>query len=109
MKKYLYLFLLSLLPMVASAYDAEINGIYYNLNSTDKTASVTYKELNGWGDPTSDCSGDIVIPSEVTYNDATYKVTAIENQAFYKCKSLTSVTIHHGLITIGEEAFFSCK
>ena len=42
MKKLFFFFLMMLLPMVASAYDAFVDGIYYNLNQTDKTASVTF-------------------------------------------------------------------
>ena len=41
MKKLSFLFLLALLPLLASAYDAEIRGIYYDFNLRSKTASVT--------------------------------------------------------------------
>ena len=40
MKKQVFLFLLMLMPLMASAA-TKINGIYYNLNSTNKVASVT--------------------------------------------------------------------
>ena len=33
--KQLLLFVMALLPLAASAYDAEIDGIYYNLTSND--------------------------------------------------------------------------
>ena len=42
MKKLLTSALLLAIPMLASAYDALIDGIYYNLNSEVKTAEVTY-------------------------------------------------------------------
>ena len=40
MKRNLLLILVALLPVVASAYDAEIDGIYYNISGDE--ASVTY-------------------------------------------------------------------
>jgi len=108
MKKYFTLLLLSLLSLVASAYDAKIDGIYYNLDKSKNTASVTYKELDN-GYPTNDCSGNIVIPSEVTYEDVTYKVTVIEEKAFYNCGGLKSVTIPSSVKSIGASTFFNCK
>ena len=42
MKKLLLLLAMILLPMVASAYDVEIDGIYYNLITKGKVAEVTY-------------------------------------------------------------------
>ena len=63
MKKQLLLLVMMLLPMVASAYDAKIDGIYYDLNQDNKTAEVTYKNTRF-----NSYSGDIVIPSEITYN-----------------------------------------
>ena len=43
MKKQLLLFIMMLLPMVASADAVEINGIYYNLISKGHVAEVTKK------------------------------------------------------------------
>ena len=42
MKRLCSLLLLALLPLLASAYDAKIDGIYYNLDSNKKQAEVTY-------------------------------------------------------------------
>lgn len=68
MKKYL-LTLLLLVPMLASAYDIEIDGVYYNLDKETKTAEVT--SGNGWYD------GPLVIPNTITYQDVDYIVTKI--------------------------------
>ena len=57
MKKLFALFLLTLLPLMASAYvpegysiayDVKINGLYFNLNSNGetKTAEVTYQSID---------------------------------------------------------------
>ena len=50
--------------MLASAYDAEIDGIYYNLNSETNQAEVTYRSSSE-----KSYSGTIVIPSSVTIKE----------------------------------------
>jgi hypothetical protein len=110
MKKVLVLFLLTLLPLAANAYrgyDAEIDNIYYKLNKSDKTASVSYKENYG-KEFFSNYSGDVTIPSEVTYENITYKVTSVGDYAFYDCGGLTSVTIPNSVTSIGKYAFYHC-
>ena len=101
MKKFATLLLLTLLPLVASSQTA-ISGIYYNLNSWSdvKTAEVTSNP--------DKYSGDIVIPSTVTYNDVTYSVTSIDVRAFQECGGLTSVVIPESVTYIGESAFSGC-
>ena len=86
----------------ASAYEAEINGIYYNFNG-DK-ARVTLKNYSG-----NNYSGSIVIPGAVVYNGKTYSVTSIEEYAFRWCSGLTSVTIPESVDSIGREAFYNCS
>ena len=77
----------------ASAYDVEVNGIYYYLVSNDKIAQVTNGDKN--------YSGNITIPSSIKVNDAEYPVTSIGSYAFYGCSSLTSVTIPNSVTSIG--------
>ncbi len=103
MRKLYFLFFLAFLPLVASAQAVEIDGIYYNLNSSGdtKTAEVT-QNPNRY-------SGDIVIPETVTYNDVTYSVTSIGDYAFTSCSGLTSVTIPNSLTSIGDYAFMACS
>ena len=86
MKKQLLLLFLALLPLFASAYDAEIDGIYYNFSGGK--ASVTYRDLYN-----NSYSGSVSIPSSVSYNGKTYSVTSIGVYAFYDCKGLTSIDI----------------
>jgi len=107
MKKIINLSLLLLallLPATASAYDFEVDGIYYNINGNN--ASVTYAD-DDWDTP--DYSGDVTIPETVTYNGTTYSVTSIGELAFYFCSGLTSVTIGNSVTAIGESAFRGCS
>ena len=101
MKKNLLFLLLAILPMVASAETVEIDGIYYNLVNKAKQAEVT-SNPNYY-------SGEVVIPSSVTYNDVEYGVTSIGDQAFYGCRGLTSITISNSVTSIGGWAFNGCS
>ena len=84
---------------VASAYDFEVDGIYYN-----KLSSTTVE--------VADCpdkiTGDVTIPETVTYEGSTYSVTSIGESAFDGCSSLTSISIPNSVTSIGNGAFFNC-
>ena len=71
------------------AYDIAVENegktIYYNYSSDGTKLIVTYYN--------NSYRGDVVIPEEVTYMNRTRSVTSIGNEAFYRCTSLTSVTI----------------
>ena len=54
-------------------------------------------------------TGDLVIPSTVTYNDVSYTVTSIGSYAFQNCGGLTSVTIPDAVTSIGSYAFRDCS
>ena len=91
----------------ASAHDFVVNGIYYNITSTNEmTVSVTY-EGNSYSSATY--TGDIFIPATVIYNSNTYSVTSIGSDAFQNCSGLTSVTIPNSVTSIGISAFSSCS
>ena len=85
----------------SSAYDVEVDGIYYNLISKGNVAEVTY------GD--NKYEGDITIPSSINVNEVEYSVTIIGDEAFYGCSGLTSITIPNSVTSIGSDAFSYCS
>ncbi len=86
--------------VVANAYDAEINGIYYNLSSETKTAEVTVGGVK--------YTEKIEIPEEVLCNGVAYSVKSIGDKAFDECVNITSVTIPNTVTSIGNYAFYGC-
>lgn len=86
--------------LIASAYDFEVDGIYYDVVSLpDMTCEVTY------GD--NEYVGDIVIPSTVEYNSRKFTVVKIGDWAFRSCQGLTSVEFPSSLTSIGDNAFYT--
>ena len=101
-EKKLFTLLLAVAASVGTMFAeaVRIGDLYYNLDATNQTAEVTYQY--------SIYSGDIIIPSSVTYNSVSYSVTSIGSGAFRGCTSLTSVTIPNSVTSIGESAFWGC-
>ncbi len=86
----------------ALAYDCVVDGIYYVLYKTSKTAHVTS------GYSSNRYSGDVVIPESIITEGTTYSVTSIDGSAFEYCSELTSVTIPNSVKYIGSYAFYDC-
>ena len=84
-------------------------GIRYQIGE-DYTVSVVKNLIgnDGWY-ATNNYSGDIVIPSQVTFNGCNYDVISISPSAFSSCSDLTSVTIPTSVLSIGENAFSGCS
>ena len=101
--------LMSMVASVASASTFQVDGIYYNINSSDLTASVTYR--GGYKDyyyTYNEYWDSVVIPESITYNGVTYRVTSIDCDAFNNCTGLTSVTIPESVTSIASGAFSGC-
>lgn len=99
MRKYLLIAFLCLFTRMW-AYDVEIRGIYYNINTTNKTAKVTS------GD--NKYQGNITIPTSITYKKTKLNVTGIAVSAFRNCTNLTNITIPNSVTTIESSAFRNC-
>lgn len=112
--RYFYFFTKSIIVLAlaitsclhASAYDFEVNGIYYNItDEINKTVEVTS------GSP--EYSGSVVIPTKVTYHyyntSVTYSVRTIRSYAFKGCEELISINIPNSVTSIGQKAFSGCS
>ncbi len=110
MKNFIFTTLLLTVSLCAAtasyAHDVEIDGIYYEINRTDKTASVTYKGDNY--DAYDEYQGSVVIPSRITISGNAYSVKSINNHAFRNCTSLTNVEIPNSVTSIEAYAFYGC-
>ena len=101
------LLLALLLPLAATAHDFEVDGIYYNLSSDGSGAIVTYRG-ESYYQYANEYTGDVTIPTTVTFNGTTYPVTGIGALAFYSCKGLTSIIIPKSATLMGNYAFSGC-
>lgn len=101
MKEKVLFILLMLTPLSIIAVGVEKDGLIYNLNYDTKEASVTSALVN--------YSSDIVIPNIIDVNGQIFKVTSIEDKAFYNCVNLISVAISSNIVTIGISAFQNCN
>lgn len=120
----LILLLFSTSTALADKFVCTVGGISYSVNTTNKTASVVSNYYGVY-------SGNIIIPETIIYDNTTYSVTSIGEDAFYKsgitsvtipnsvtsigygafsdCSGLTSVTIGNSVTSIGEIAFYGCS
>ena len=101
--KHLFTALLLLCSSIATAYEFKADGVIYNItDSINKTVEIApiFRGVR--------YEGDIVIPENVTFNDVTYSVTSIGEEAFYRCSGLTSITIPNSVTSIGDYAFRYC-
>lgn len=110
MKRFYLLLALASSMFSAFAYDVEVDGIYYNLNSANKTAEVTYERcdesLEYYYSPYKD---NVVIPYNITVgNGVKYTVTSIGDYAFDGRSGLTSVALPNSIVSIGYKSFNYC-
>ena len=96
------------IPQSLKAYDFSAvapsgQTLYYNI--VDGHAEVVRPSSSS----SAYVTGNLVIPSTVTYNGTTYRVICIGGGAFQACYNLTSVTIPDSVTSIGNSAFSGCE
>ena len=84
--------------ITSSAETFTVDGIKYSTTS-ESTVSIVENSY----------SGDIVIPSSVTWNEIVYNVTSIDQYAFRGNTSLTSIGLPESITSIGSSAFYNCS
>ena len=99
-KKLFLSFVSLLLSFSIYAYDFEIDGLYYEVNLEEMTATLVA------GD--KPYSGAITIPEKVTYKERTFAIVSI-NGAFKNCNALTSVIIPECITSLGTDTFSGCE
>ena len=91
--------------------DVQINGIYYRIVSEKNASPYAFTVCNGESN-NEDYSGNITIPSSVTYEynyeDITFPVTLINWGTFRNCKNVKSVTLPNSVIEINKGSFENC-
>ena len=80
-------------------YRFEVDGIRYEIGENNTVSVIGNMKQY---------SGDVVIPSQVTYDGTIYSVTSIEKNTFHRNSAITSVTIPNSVTSIGESAFGAC-
>ena len=101
MKK-VFLSLIALLLSLAASAAVQIDGLWYNLNSSNNTAEVVASQGSQY-------SGDISIPDCVYYENDRYTVTSIGLSAFEECSGLTNIIIPSTIKTLERGAFYGCS
>ncbi len=90
--------------------------IYVNMQVVDQSTHITYRVVTAsdgtpavsYDAPPAKDTAKVVVPSQATIDGVTYKVVAIEKNAFAKNKKLKSVTIGDNVEEIGDNAFGKC-
>lgn len=82
-----------------------INGLYYDLDTSSRTATVTY-ETTGT-DNYASLPASVKIPETVTYNSVTFTVTKIADSAFSYCKYMEEISIPGTVTEVGTTSRYS--
>ena len=104
MKKVI-LFLVALLATWQSTFAHDFSAVAPSGQTLYYTIAGSSVSVDGG----TNATGDLTIPSSVTYGNTTYAVISIGSGAFENCYGLTSVTIPNSVTSIGNYAFFSCS
>ena len=84
-----------------------IDGLYYDLDTSNRTATVTY-EVDGTGNYAS-LPVNVKIPENVVYNGVTFTVTKIADKAFANCTVMESISIPGSVVQVGNLQWWKYK
>lgn len=100
------------LSTTASAYDFSYNDLVYKItNASAKTVMLTYEKYYADGNSNKrydELIGIVDVPETVRYNNVTYTVTAVDNNALRSCKDFIELRIPATVTSIGTSAFQNC-
>ena len=108
MKKHLHylLILFLLLTGLSSKADArayEVDGLWYDINTDDSTATLINNIYTG-----TYYMAEVIIPSSITVQGKTYRVTKLNRLSFRGSPNLKSITIPNTVTSIGWWCFKDC-
>ncbi len=84
----------------AATVEFTVNGIFYH-GFDDKNATV-------WNHSSYSTLTSATIPKTVSYNNVTYTVTIVANEAFKNATKLKTVSVPSTVTKIGKQAFYGC-
>lgn len=99
MKRIAFSFLIFYAFALSAIASVNIEGILYNLDTSNNTAEITK----------GNCSGSIEIPEIITYDGREYVVTSIARNAFKECTQLLSITLPNSINYLGVECLANGK
>ena len=106
MRKKLFTLLLAIVASAGTLFasDTQVDGIWYDFDDANLTASVTYRgnSSNEYG---GEYEGNLIIPDKVIFNGKTYSVTKVGSFACWPYSNLTSVVLPNTLTEIESYAF----
>ena len=84
-------------PQIGDTYS--VGDLNYKLTGTKKVTVTGLAKV----------TDTLVIPSSVTISGKVYKVTAIQDKAFYRNEDIVNVTIGNNVVNVGKYAFYQCS
>lgn len=96
------------MPQVGEVLTEKTLGVSYEVTQAGIDGTVTYKGPTLADAPVAG-KKSITVPATVTIDGVTYRVTAIGDKAFAKCRKVTKITVGKNITTIGKQAFSGCK
>lgn len=105
--KKLFLLLGASSALSAVAYDVHVGDGYYNIDTEQHTAALTYLVRYNATNKSA-YVGDLVMPETFEHEGETYTVTSVGLRAFYSCTDLTSIVLPNTITSIESNAFYGC-